>query len=142
VDLPVWGYTDATLTVAELDDLPMDPREPLPIPEAKSVADLRAELAGQILGVVASQAVYAAARLGIPDLLAEGPRSATELAVAAGADPDALYRLLRLLAGRGIFIELAGGVFTNSASSELLREGPYPRPPAASSQATGHWGSG
>jgi hypothetical protein len=94
------------------------------MPEDRPVAALRAELAGEILGVVLSQAVYAAASLGIPDLLAEGPRSVTELAVAADADPDALYRLLRLLAGRGIFIELADGVFTNSASSELLRERP------------------
>jgi hypothetical protein len=93
------------------------------MPEDRPVAALRAELAGEILKVVVSQAVYAAASLGIPDLLAEGRRPATELAVAADADPDAPYRLLRLLAGRGIFIELADG-FTNSASSELLRERP------------------
>jgi hypothetical protein len=81
-------------------------------------------MAGRILGFVESQAVYVAAVLGIADLLAEGPRSATALAVAVGADPDGLYRLLRLLAGHGIFTELPGGRFANSAQSELLREGP------------------
>jgi hypothetical protein len=72
---------------------------------------------------VVSQAVYVAARFGIADLLADGPRSATELAVAAESDPDGLYRLLRLLAGHGIFLELPDGWFANSAQSGLLREG-------------------
>ena len=88
------------------------------------MTDARSELTGRILGLVVSQAVYVAAKLGIPDLLAGGPRSATELAVDAGADPDALYRLLRLLAGHGIFVEQADGRFANSALSELLREVP------------------
>jgi hypothetical protein len=48
-----------------------------------------------------------AAVLRIADLLADGPRSTTELAVAADADPDGLDRLLRLLAGRGIFVAVA-----------------------------------
>lgn len=102
----------------------MDTQGPVPRPESRSVADLRSELAESILGFVVSQAVSVAAVLGIADLLADGPRSATGLAVAAGADPDGLYRLLRLLAGLGIFVELPGGQFANSAQSELLREGP------------------
>ncbi len=87
-------------------------------------AVLRQQLTGQILGFVLSQALYVATRLGIADLLAAGPRSATELAVEVGADRDGLYRLLRLLAGHGIFDELPGGRFANSAASELLREVP------------------
>jgi hypothetical protein len=86
----------------------------------------RERLTGQLTGFVVSQAVYVAAKLGIPDLLADGPRTATELAVAAGADPDGLYRLLRLLAGHGIFTEQADGegTFVNSPRSELLRDEP------------------
>jgi hypothetical protein len=53
-------------------------------------AAVRSELAGQLLGFVVSQAIYVAATLGIADQLAEGSRSATDLAVAAGADPDGL----------------------------------------------------
>jgi hypothetical protein len=85
---------------------------------------LRAELTGRLLGFAVSQAIHAAAALGIADLLAERPRTAEELAEAAHADPDALYRLLRLLAGHGIFVEGEGGRFANSPLSELLREVP------------------
>ena len=93
--------------------------------DAQGVAAARrAELTGRILGFAVSQAVYAAAALRIADLLAHQTRTAAELAEAAGADPDALYRLLRLLAGHGIFIEQDGERFANSPLSELLREGP------------------
>jgi SAM-dependent methyltransferase len=87
-------------------------------------AALRGGLAGRIMGFMLSQAVYVATKLEIPDLVAAGPRSAPELAAAAGADPDALYRLLRMLAGHGIFVEHEDGSFTNSELSELLRDAP------------------
>jgi hypothetical protein len=89
-----------------------------------SATAVRAELTGRILGFAVSQAIYAAAALGIPDLLAGGPRLTAELADAAGAHPHALYRLLRMLASHGIFVEEQDGRFANSASSELLREVP------------------
>jgi len=44
---------------------------------------------------------YTAAKLGIPDRLADGPRTSAELAEQVGAGADALGRLLRLLAGLG-----------------------------------------
>jgi O-methyltransferase/methyltransferase family protein len=90
---------------------------------AETTPDPRAELAGRIMGFMASQAVYVAAKLGIADLVGERAQSATELAEAVGADPDALYRLLRFLAGNGIFVEGEGG-FANSELSELLRDAP------------------
>lgn len=86
--------------------------------------NVRAELAGRIMGFMVSQAVYVAAKLGIADLVADAPRRATELAEATGADDDALYRLLRTLAGNGIFVEHADGSFGNSELSELLRDRP------------------
>src|SRR5262249_53385723 len=43
----------------------------------------------------ASQAVFVAAKLGIADRLAGGPRPADELAQEVGAHPRSLYRLLR-----------------------------------------------
>jgi SAM-dependent methyltransferase len=94
------------------------------VSQTADVAALRGELAGRIMAFMVSQAVYVAAKLGIADLLADGRRPAAELADAAGAHPDALYRLLRLLAGYGIFVEHADGNFTNSAQSELLRDVP------------------
>jgi hypothetical protein len=49
-----------------------------------------------------TQALYAAASLGIPDELAQGPLHADEVARRVGADPDAVYRLMRALAGKGV----------------------------------------
>lgn len=68
-----------------------------------------------------SQAVYAAARLGLADALAAGPLPAAELAVAVGAKEGHLRRLLRLLVLLGIFTEPESGVYANSPVSELLR---------------------
>lgn len=76
------------------------------------------------MGFIPSQAVYVAAKLRVADLLAERSRTAGELADAAGVRPDALYRLLRLLAAYGIFVEQADATFSNSEQSELLRDKP------------------
>lgn len=59
-------------------------------------------------GYQVSQAIHVAAVLGIADLLGEGPRSAEELAEATGTHAGSLYRLLRALAGVGIFAEVNG----------------------------------
>jgi SAM-dependent methyltransferase len=58
-----------------------------------------------ITGSWVSQAVSAAARLGIADVLRDGPKSSEELAPAVGADARALYRLLRALTSVGVFVE-------------------------------------
>ena len=84
---------------------------------------LRAELAARIMGFMLSQAVYVAAAFRIADRLADGARPVEELAREADADADALYRLLRLLAGYGIFVERDERAFENSELSALLREG-------------------
>jgi hypothetical protein len=58
-------------------------------------------------GYRVSQAIYVVAKLGIPDLLASGPQNSDELAQATGNHAEALYRVLRFLAGVGLFDELA-----------------------------------
>ncbi len=73
------------------------------------------------LGFRVSQALYAAAALGIADLLAAGPQSVEELATASGAHPSALARVLRLLASEGVFAELADGRFAVTPMAEALR---------------------
>src|SRR5882757_5824503 len=55
---------------------------------------------------------YTAAKLNIAELLYDGPKTVTELAAAAGADASALYRVLRVLAGEGIFKETDKEVFS------------------------------
>jgi len=58
-----------------------------------------------------SQALYAAAVLGIPDQLVAGPAPVEVLAEQAGAHSPSLHRLLRTLASVGVFTEPEPGVF-------------------------------
>jgi hypothetical protein len=81
------------------------------------------QLTRMITGSWTSRAIYVAARLQIADLLADGPRSAEELAEAAGVAPRPLYRLLRALAGVGVFARDADGRFRLNPLAEPLREG-------------------
>ncbi len=76
-----------------------------------------------LVGNQLQQAVHVAARLGIADLLAGGPRTAEELAREAGAHPGALRRLLRALAAFGVFAEGAGGRWELTPAAGLLRAG-------------------
>ena len=75
----------------------------------------------QIMGFRTTQMIHVAAKLGLADLLAAGPRSVASLAAAAGAEPQALHRLLRALASLGIFAEDAEGAFMLTPQAELLR---------------------
>ena len=56
-----------------------------------------------IAGFWVSRTVYAAAILGLADLVKEGPKSADELASATDTDGRSMYRLLRALASVGVF---------------------------------------
>jgi hypothetical protein len=80
------------------------------------------QLTQMIIGYWTSRAIYVAAKLQIADLLADSPRSADELAAAAGVTPRPLYRLLRALAGVGVFAQEADGRFRISSLAEPLRE--------------------
>ncbi len=53
--------------------------------------------------------IYVAARLGIADLLAEGPKSLDEIVKATGADRTALARLLTALSTIGICTRVEQG---------------------------------
>lgn len=68
-----------------------------------------------------SRAIWALARLGVADHLADGPREAARLAEAVGADPDALARVLRAAAAMGVFSRLPDGRFALTPAAELLR---------------------
>jgi hypothetical protein len=80
---------------------------------------------GQVLqiggGMLYTAALYTATKLGVPDLLSNGPRTTTDLAAATGSNEDALYRVLRALAGLGIFDEVAPRTFANTPPTEYLR---------------------
>ena len=68
------------------------------IPDHNQAVQLRRA----VNGYQVSQALHVAASLGLADLLADGPRSADDLAAACDAHADSLYRLLRALASIGV----------------------------------------
>jgi ubiquinone/menaquinone biosynthesis C-methylase UbiE len=74
-----------------------------------------------LLGSLASQSLYVAAKLGIADLLADGPKRVDELARAADAHAPSLYRVLRALASLGVFAEQDDRVFALTPAAEALR---------------------
>lgn len=55
----------------------------------------------------AAQAIHVAASLGLADLVADGPKTADELAQATKAHGPSLRRLLRALTSLGVFAENA-----------------------------------
>jgi hypothetical protein len=80
-------------------------------------------LSQMLLGNRVQQAIYVAAKLGVADQLVEGPRPVEELADATGSHAGALRRLLRVLAGFGVFAEDDQGRFGLTPIATLLRSG-------------------
>lgn len=74
-----------------------------------------------LFGAQMQRSVCLAARLGIPDLLAEREQTAEELAEKTSMHAPSLYRLLRTLASIGIFSETADRKFELTPISALLR---------------------
>lgn len=68
-----------------------------------------------------SQCLSVAARLGIADLLAAGPRTSVQLAESTGTDPDRLRRLLRALAAVGVLTQEGAARFGLAPLGEPLR---------------------
>ncbi len=80
-----------------------------------------AKLLRLMWGIHISRAVYAAAELGIADLLAEGPASTEELARVTRTHEPSLYRVLRLLAALGVFDERSPRCFSLTMLGNRLR---------------------
>ena len=74
------------------------------------------------IGHYVSRALALAAKLGVADQLAHGPRDADTLAKATGTQARALRRVMRLLASVGLFEEREDGRFALLPLGELLRE--------------------
>jgi SAM-dependent methyltransferase len=69
-----------------------------------------------------ARAVYAAAELGIADLLADGPREIEEIAGKTGTHLHSLSRLMRALASCGIVEEIRPGLFAATTLGAALRD--------------------
>lgn len=71
----------------------------------------------------ASRLLYAAAKLRLADLLAEGPKSAADLAAKTNTHPPTLARVMRTLASLGLMTEDAQHRFTLTPLGQALRNG-------------------
>jgi SAM-dependent methyltransferase len=83
-----------------------------------------AQLLRMIGGYRVTQALYVVTKLGIPDLLSDGPKDAATLAVVTGVRPDPLFRVLRALASIGVFSVEEDQRFGLTDVGRLLRSDP------------------
>jgi hypothetical protein len=68
-----------------------------------------------------TQALYVAAKLNIADQLSGGPLTSDEVAHNVDADPDAIFRLMRALAGKSVLKQRRDGRFALRPMGQALR---------------------
>jgi hypothetical protein len=90
------------------------PAQPGVLPPPVAMLDM-------IKGFWVSRALYVAAKLGIPDLLRDEPKSSDDLAQATGTHAPSLYRVLRALDSVGVFAEDDRGRFALTPLGATLR---------------------
>ncbi len=83
--------------------------------------EAREQMIQMSVGYWLSKAVGTAARLGVADALAAGPRPVADVAAETGAHAENLHRLLRALASVGVFTETEPGTFGLTPHAEVLR---------------------
>ena len=93
------------------------------LPNGAGGVPLPATLLQMMTGYWVSQALYVAAKLGVADLLADGPRTVDDLAAATQTDGPSLRRVLRALASVGVFTEASPTTFALTPLAVLLRTG-------------------
>jgi hypothetical protein len=71
-------------------------------------------------GLLVGHCLTTVANFNVADALGDTPRTAAELAADTGADPEALRRMLRLLAAHGVFA-YSEDRFAHTPASQLLR---------------------
>ena len=80
----------------------------------------RCELLRTTGGLILHRYLYAAP-IAVADLLMRHAASAAELVIRLHVNERALYRVLRLLSGQGVFEEIACQTFADSPHPEYLR---------------------
>ncbi|MEM6290364.1 MAG: methyltransferase [Myxococcota bacterium] len=110
-----------------------------------STPDPAVALAQMLDGFRLPQCVYVACALGLPDLVPTEGIDTVDLARRAGAQPDAIRRLLRALSTAGIFAPMPADAWCgNEASAALTRAHPsglHDRAIGLGSLAWASWGA-
>lgn len=96
-----------------------------------------AQLSRMAFGHMTAQILYAAVRLGVPEVLATGPVPAGKVADAVGCDPAGLARLLRALMVLGVVDEVTPGQVVLAEMGQPLRAD-HPRSMRSSVLLLGH----
>jgi len=89
---------------------------------AQHASDERARVLAMSRAYVLSRAIHVAAELGVANHVGDVPVSVSELARLTGSHAPNLERLMRCLAGHGVFVECAPGRFTANGMSNVLRD--------------------
>jgi hypothetical protein len=97
---------------------------------------LRERLRQLMLGYQISQCIHVAAKLGIADLLEDGPRSSQELAAATQTQASALVRFLRVLGSQEMLSVDGEGRYCSTPMLRLLCD----RAPGSLRAAGIYWG--
>ncbi len=95
----------------------MHTQPPPPAPAAPPAATLLNMMTGYMI----SQSIYVAAKLGVADLVQNGPVRYETLAAISECHAPSVYRLLRALASVGVFTETSPGCFGLTPLAGLLR---------------------
>lgn len=74
-----------------------------------------------LMGEWVTRCIHVAADIGLADALGDSPKSVQELAQATNTHAPSLYRLLRCLASKGIFVETEPNCFAQTELSNFLR---------------------
>ena len=79
----------------------------------------------RMLDLATPWCLHVAATLRIPEHIAAGHAGITDLAAAAGCDPDALHAVLGHLVSQGVFTEKSPGRFACNRAAEQLASMPF-----------------
>ncbi len=85
-----------------------------PIPDRQQIAQL-------ISACWTTKTIGEGVRFGVFDALAGGEKSSAEIAATAGADPDALHRLMRALTVLGLLEQTGSHSFALTSAGQMLR---------------------
>lgn len=87
---------------------------------AEAVVPARVAIVERVIASAEANILGELARLGVADLLAQGPLSADEIAERTGSNPDAMARTMRALVYAGVFSRRGDGKFENNRVSRAL----------------------